>query len=323
MVNKKPLSGLPEQTPVDGWVFIHSVRTLTATTGKKYLSWEGLDAIGGTVKGTLFENKIHDNTLPQMNANEIWSASGIIGNGKNGLMVYADQMIKVTTEEDINEFTNLCVPTLPQEQITEYVEALEGYAKSIKDPGLNRLSASLWTYMKPFLWTIPAAKGVHEPFRGGLAKHTYEIVKAVDIKPVWDAGLSYDVLIFSAVYHDIGKVRTYTGTMGMTHEGKLLPHSMIALELIAAAVAVKNIVIDAKLLLHVKHCIASHHGPYGEQKPLTREAYVLHNADMLVSRLGHFTEIMKSGSVGNDGWGGNWDKVVDGYPYIPEMDNQQ
>jgi len=319
MLNTTSMAGLPERSSVDGWVFMQGVRTLTATTNKSYLSWEGLDASGAVVKGTLFEDKVAGGILPNMNQGDVWAICGVVGNGRNGLMIWANTMALVTDQVDIEAFKNICIPTHPKADVERYINELQEYAKSIQNPELNKLSAALWTYFKPFLYTMPAGKANHEPFRGGLAKHTHELVKALDIPYIWEQGLNRDVLIFSAIFHDLGKVKTYTDTMSMTHEGKLIPHSFIALELIAEAVALRGIVIDSKLLTHVRHCIASHHGAFSEQKPLTREANALHQADMLVSRLGHFTELMK-GAVDNCGWG-QYSTWLTGSPYIPEMDN--
>jgi 3'-5' exoribonuclease len=202
----------------------------------------------------------------------------------------------------------------------KYIDALLGYAKSIKDPQLNKLSAALWSYTEPFLWITPAAKGNHEPYRGGLAKHTYDVLKLIDNPVLWQMGLDWDVLVFSALYHDLGKVKCYTDTMSYITEGRLIPHSAMALELMSYAIASEGLFdINPKLLQHIRHCIMSHHGQWAEIVPMTREATVLHQMDMVASRLGHFEVVIKSGNVANDGWG-PWDRVFEGAPYIPEMD---
>lgn len=320
MLNTNPLSGFPEQTSVSGWLMIQNSRVLTATTGKKYLSYEGIDAVQQTVKGTLFSDKVLGGELPSMNPGEIWCVSAVVGNGRMGLQLWAESAYKVTEEADVQEFRNLCIPTYPKDKLDAAILKLEEYALSMYDPTLKALSAAIWEYFKPFLYIIPAAKGNHEAYRGGLAKHTLDVLKVVDTPYVWGMGIDYDTLIFSALYHDLGKVRSYTDLIDLTTEGKLVPHAYIALEILTEAITVCKLPVDQTKMLAIRHAIVSHHGPFGEQKPMSREANALHQADMMASRMGHFEEVLK-GSIDNTGFS-QYSKVLEASAWIPEMVNQ-
>lgn len=317
-VNPNPLTGLPENAVADGWVLIQSVATRTASNGNRYRKWEALDITGTPVTGTLYENKVSGH-FPEPQPGEAWGVVGQIGKGRaNNYMVFATALLKLN-EEQTAEFKAICFPSLPKDEIEFYMQTMRNYIESLVDPELKRLAQALYGYMEPSLPVIPAAKAVHEPIRGGLVKHLTDVVRILDNPVTMCRGLDRDILVFTALFHDMGKIRAYTPDITMTREGKLVPHSFIAVQLITYFMLINSITIDPKKLVHILHCFASHHGPHSEIMPLTREACELHHADELAAKLGHFEEIIKRRELTEDGWG-PWDKVLDGYPYIPELD---
>lgn len=316
-MNDLSLSKQTEGARVDGWFLFQGARVRTAAkTGKSYLAWEGLDISGVRIRGTLF----YDMGIghPDLKEGEVVQAVGRIGRGHVGLMVWAETLTKVDGE-DATKFSEMCYPKVPQESLDKIISDLRLYSQCFQEPNLQELSKHLFAVMDPFLARLPAGKINHEAVRGGLAKHTWEVVTFCN-NQLFLEKVDRDVLLFSALYHDIGKIREYNDNLVWAPEGRLVPHAAIAIELIADVMARNDIKISLKTLMHVKHCIMSHHGKeFSAVKPATREAIILHYADMVMSLLGHFDEVLRRGEVGEDGWA-SYSTRLETTPYIPQKD---
>jgi 3'-5' exoribonuclease len=178
--------------------------------------------------------------------------------------------------------------------------------------------------MKPYLSKWPAGKVNHEPVQGGLAKHTWEVVTFCNNQLFLDKGVDRDVLIFSALYHDIGKIREYNSDLTWAPEGRLVPHVAIAVELITQALlrGVDDTAVPKKVMMQIMHCIMAHHGKgNGAVNPATREAVILHYADATLGLLGHFEEAIRRGNVGEDGWGA-YSQWLETAPYVAQLDDR-
>jgi len=324
VVNKQVLTGYQGGTAVEGWVFIQSSKVLQSSNNHGYISWYGLDANRLTVRGTMFNDELaRQSKLPRFETGDVVHIVGTVGDGKYGYSIYTKNMEKIIDQTDIDDFKNICIPSVPKEQLDIYIAFLTKHSLTIKDDNLRYLSECLMEYLKPYLPNAPAAKSNHEPFRGGLAEHVYKVVSGVDsIYNCMPYGLNYDVLNFSALYHDIGKVKEYTDNLMYNPEGHLMSHSAFAIELIATAIHKFDITIDSKLLTQVKHCIMSHHGEFSEVKPATREAIILHFMDNLMAKLGNFDECIRRNEIGSDGFG-RFSMVLNTTPYVPVLDDQR
>jgi len=319
MLNTNPVGGLPAGTQVNGWVMIQTVRVLQAKNNNNYLNWEGLDVNAVKVWGTFFG--IEGQPLPRFEPGQIVALTGPVGEGKQGLAVWATSMTLVVDPEGTKEFENLCYPCVPTVELTKYITELKEMANAMSDPALLQVSQKMFEYFEPYLWLIPAGKAVHEPYRGGLAKHTWEVaqmcIKTMQIKNV----VNKDVLMFSAVYHDIGKTQEYTPQLTWSPNGRLLSHSSIAIQLLTDVIIENHITMDINLLRQIKHCLISHHGEFSEIRPATKEALILHHVDLLCAKVGHIDECVRSGNIGSDGWGRR-SFVLGTDPYIPELDDR-
>ena len=319
MMNNNPVGGHAAGTSVSGWILLQTVRILQAASNNNYLSWEGLDVNSVKVWGTYFGPK--GGVLPVFQIGQIISVEGTIGQGKQGLAVWATSMVLVQDELGIAEFEALCYPSVPKEQLEQYIVDLGGYSQCISDVNLLQLSIKLFEYFRPYLYTIPAGKAVHEPYRGGLAQHTWEVTgmcaKAMEVKK----GLNKDILIFSALYHDIGKTQEYTAQLTWSPNGRLITHSSIVIQLMTDIILTHNIDIEPNLFRQVKHCMLSHHGEHSEIRPATREAMILHYADIMCCKVGHIEEMIRSGNIGGDGWG-KYSNIINQAPYVPELDDR-
>ncbi|MBR3462475.1 MAG: HD domain-containing protein [Clostridiales bacterium] len=150
-----------------------------------------------------------------------------------------------------------------------------------------------------------AAKAMHHNIYGGLAYHTYRMVKsAYQICEVYSL-LDRELLVCGTALHDIGKLfemkTSDTGIATYTDMGNLFGHSLLGIEMIDREVWRQNQAIggrsyNSEQVAMLKHMIASHHGEpeWGAIRlPSTPEALILHELDMIDSRMYMYEENFK------------------------------
>lgn len=142
--------------------------------------------------------------------------------------------------------------------------------------------------MRAAFRVCPAAKGVHHAYVGGLLEHTLSVFnlcrRIADQYPELDR----QTLLAGALFHDIGKLREFSGGLAndYTDEGRLLGHLMLGIEMLAPFMARSG--LEEPLQRHLKHLILSHHGElqFGAVRPPhTPEAMALHYADNLDAKM--------------------------------------
>lgn len=153
-----------------------------------------------------------------------------------------------------------------------------------------------------------AAKTVHHGFSGGLLEHTLSVTRMCDYFATSYSILNRDLLLSSAILHDIGKVKELSDfpDNDYTDEGQLIGHIVIGVEMIDDAIrSIPD--FPVKLAHELKHCIVAHHGEleYGSpKKPALAEAVALNMADSTDAKLQTLTELFK-GKTGTDWLGYN------------------
>ncbi len=167
---------------------------------------------------------------------------------------------------------------------------------TIKDPEIRQK-----------LMQSPAAKSIHHAYLGGLLEHILSITNmmkflAEHYRPLLDR----DLLVFGAIYHDIGKLWELQLADGIqyTDRGRLVGHMTIACELIdEKAAEIERFPSELKDVL--KHIVLSHHGKleYGSPKrPKFPEALVVAMIDDLDSKLNTIFQFMESELEGGERW---------------------
>lgn len=156
-----------------------------------------------------------------------------------------------------------------------------------------------------------AAKTMHHNIYGGLAYHTFRMIKAAyavcEVYPL----LNRELLVCGTALHDIGKLfeikTTDTGIATYTDMGNLFGHPLLGIEMIDHEVWRQNQAVggksyNAEQVAMLKHMLASHHGQpeWGAIRvPSTPEAMILHELDMIDSRMYMYEEnfsIMEPGT---------------------------
>ncbi|MGA9370762.1 MAG: OB-fold nucleic acid binding domain-containing protein [Solirubrobacterales bacterium] len=109
----------------------------------------------------------------------------------------------------------------------------------------------------------PCTRAGHHAYVGGLMEHTVAVGTLVGEVCQLHPRLNSDVLMASALLHDVGKTRefSYGAEFGITEEGRLIGHLPLGAEIVGAAAGGLPPERRASLL----HCILSHHGADGSR----------------------------------------------------------
>ena len=150
----------------------------------------------------------------------------------------------------------------------------------------------------------PAARGMHHAYIGGLLEHTLSMAAIARHLAQHYPHVNADLLVTGALLHDMGKAYEYALEEGFAHseDGRLVGHIVRGIVIIERAAA--ELGFPAAELQQLIHLVASHHGTQEWGSPVvpkTLEAVLLHQIDLLDSRIGGFMD-----HVGNDGSGADW-----------------
>jgi 3'-5' exoribonuclease len=170
----------------------------------------------------------------------------------------------------------------------------------LSDPRLRALAE---TFIEEFglrFRRAAAARHNHHAFRGGLLRHTAQMMKLADALCTAYPALNRDLLLTGVLLHDCGKMWEMcppeTGfEIPRELRGELLGHISIGIEVVNALwrrlplETWKNLApASEEVRLHLLHLIASHHGElqFGSPvEPKTPEAIALHFIDNIDARL--------------------------------------
>ena len=190
-------------------------------------------------------------------------------------------------------------------------EELTAYIRQISNKYLRQVLEFYYIKDEAFIKKFKAhsaAKTVHHGFSGGLLAHTLSVTRMCDYFATSYSILNRDLLLSSAILHDIGKVKELSDfpDNDYTDEGQLIGHIVIGVEMIDDAIrSIPD--FPVKLAHELKHCIVAHHGEleYGSpKKPALAEAVALNMADSTDAKLQTLTELFK-GKTGTEWLGYN------------------
>lgn len=190
---------------------------------------------------------------------------------------------------------------------TLFVEVL-ALARSMKNQSIRSLTLDTLEdpEIRPLLLKAPAAKSIHHAWIGGLLEHILSIAKTMDFFAGHYPFLNRDLLIFGAIFHDIGKIWELSWDQGIsyTNRGRLIGHMEMACELIDRKSS-RILGFDQDLRDILKHIILAHHGKleYGSPKrPKFLEAMLVAMVDDLDSKMSTIKSIVDNERNGGDHW---------------------
>lgn len=177
--------------------------------------------------------------------------------------------------------------------------------------------------IKNLLMRSPAAKSIHHARRGGLLEHIVSIAKIMKMMAGHYSYLSYDLLIFGAIFHDLGKIwelEQIRHQTQYTHKGRLLGHMQLACELIDKKTQrILGFPDDLKDIL--KHIVLSHHGKleYGSPvRPYIMEAFMVAAIDELDSKMDTMFTFIKNERETGESWS-RYNEHFDRYFYLENL----
>jgi 3'-5' exoribonuclease len=183
--------------------------------------------------------------------------------------------------------------------LTEIIE-------TVKNPYLHRLLKDIFadpSLVRTFKH-VPAAKGFHHAYIGGLLEHTLSVTRLLIKCADHYARIDRDLLLAGGILHDIGKTceLSYNSVIEYTDEGRLVGHIVLGVELLNRKLAEIG-GFPEELALKLRHILLSHHGvlEFGSPKrPKILEALVVNFVDDLDAKVNAFQEFMdESGNESN------------------------
>lgn len=202
----------------------------------------------------------------------------------------------------------------PKSQLRDLVE----WSAKLENEFIRQLLTDTLTdpKMEALLLKTPAAKTIHHAYRGGLVEHIHSIAQIMGLIAKHYEFLNYDLLLFGAIYHDLGKVYELDLSEGIhyTDGGRLVGHMSMACEMIdRRADAIPE--FPQSLRDALKHIVLSHHGKleYGSPKlPMFPEALVVAMIDDLDSKMNTLFHFLK-GEVESVPATQNWSHFHQGF----------
>lgn len=236
-----------------------------------------------------------------------------IGELNAGLIVYIDgraSMFRDALQITVDRYAPLSQEEMASVNIDDFVQSTP-YDREEMFQRLHRACMEEFTHapwrklvssilknpeIRKNLCLSPAAKTMHHAYAGGLLEHTLGVFtlcrSLCDLYPELDR----QTLLAGALFHDLGKIREFSGGIAndYTDEGRLVGHILLGLEILEPFLSKSG--LERSLQDHLKHLILSHHGQHefgAPCLPQTREAFILHYADNMDAKMGQFRKLFE------------------------------
>ncbi|MBD3402828.1 HD domain-containing protein [candidate division GN15 bacterium] len=192
----------------------------------------------------------------------------------------------------------------------------------IENSYIKALTESFWNDQAFFDAFMVAAAGKlwHHAYIGGLSEHSANVTELALRVASGYPWLEKDYLIFGGLFHDAGKIETYssdTTVIDYTDEGRLVGHICLADHWIAERAA-RIEGFPPMLLTKLRHMILSHQGELEYATPVVPqmpEAFVLYYCDEIDSKMGALERIRSR--QGEKGWS-EYIRMLDRFVYFGE-----
>lgn len=284
-------------------VYLCKTKTIAMSkTGKEYASLSLHDKTG-SIDAKIWD--LYSPGISDVDAMTFVVVDGDVTSFNNVLQLKVARI----READEKEYTPSDYVPVSKKDIDKMFGELKDKIKSVKNPFLSKLLTAIFIDDFEFQTAFKsssAAKTVHHGFLGGLLEHTLGVVKLCEYFCNNYESLNRDLLITSALFHDIGKTRELSAfpANDYTDEGQLVGHIVIGVEILKAQID-KIPGFPKKLSNELIHCILAHHGEleYGSpKKPALIEALALNLADNADAKMETFIELLAQGQDGATGW---------------------
>jgi 3'-5' exoribonuclease len=235
-----------------------------------------------------------------------------------GMLQVKIERLRVLDRAEISEEDYLPASEMDRRELAEELRAVGEEIENAHLRELFGLMVSDEEFWEAFC-SAPAAKTMHHARIGGLLEHAVSCARLArflaETYPV-----DRDLLLFGAVFHDVGKVRELSwgrGGFAYTTEGRMLGHVVIGERIVGSYMDLLT-GFPKELRMQVSHVLLAHQGEreYGSpERPRTLEALLVHFVDNLDARVAMFVETTANVSAG--GWS-NHDNPLGHALYVPE-----
>jgi 3'-5' exoribonuclease len=230
---------------------------------------------------------------------ERWLRPGMVVLVSGRVVNYKDTLqISMT---DLNDAHNPDMSDfLPSSHRTreEMMSTLQSIISGLSEPWRALASAVLLNeQFLPSLTNAPAARTMHHAYIGGLLEHTLSMAAIAETLAEHYPYVNKDLLLTGVLLHDVGKAIEYTvdEAFAFSEDGRLVGHIVRGIVMVEKAAAELS-TVSKEELRDLIHLIASHHGTQEWGAPVvpkTLEAVLLHQIDLLDSRVQGFLDYVK------------------------------
>jgi 3'-5' exoribonuclease len=231
-------------------------------------------------------------------AGQVYAVTGQVNQYKDNLQITITDL-QLVSQPDMSLFIRASQRP-PAEMIAELQERIAGLSEPWRKLTSHILLDSDFL---PQFTAAPAARQMHHAYMGGLLEHTLSMAQlAAQIADHYPY-VNKDLLIAGTLLHDLGKTAEYNLHDGFSFsdDGRLVGHIVRAVVIVERAIAELGD-IPPEAARELIHLIAAHHGKLEWGSPVvpkTVEAVILHQIDMLDSRVqGFFDHLRRDGAQG-------------------------
>jgi 3'-5' exoribonuclease len=234
-----------------------------------------------------------------VNSGLVVLVTGRVANYKDALQISATDM-NPSHEPNMADF----LPT-SKRPLKEMIQELHQQINRLDEPWQTLVAYLLLEEdFLPRFVHAPAARNMHHAYIGGLLEHSLSMATLARQLAEHYPYVNKNLLVTGALLHDLGKTIEYTtdGTFGYSEDGRLVGHIVRAIVMIEMVAAELGFPEDE--LRHLIHLVASHHGTHEWGSPVlpkTLEAILLHQIDLLDSRVQGFFDYLSKDS-GSEEW---------------------
>lgn len=300
-MSKQFISELNEKSHVHSIFLVKEKSLHTGKTGKAYLSLVVSDKTG-EMDARIWDRA--ENWTEEFEIGDFIEVKGAIQAFQNRRQMVVSTLEQISpTQIELRDF----LPSSPHNADEVYAE-LRAILEKIQNPFIKQLVFNTIEdpAILPLFKVCPAAKTIHHAYLGGLLDHVLSICKIMLFIRDHYGDLDLDLLLFGAVFHDIGKIweLNFETSIGYTDVGRLVGHIPMGSELVEKkASEIPNFPYELKNIC--KHLVLTHHGrlEYGSPKvPMTLEAFIVGYIDDLDSKINTLQTFVNSEKKNGSRW---------------------
>ena len=219
------------------------------------------------------------------------------------------------------------IPSTPKD-IDTLIESARSLIESIEDSHLSQLGKLIFDnpqFIQEFT-SSPGGMKWHHPYIGGLLEHSVGVAEICDFTAQKHPELNRDLLVLTALIHDVGKIKEYsaTTTIDYTDEGRLEGHIVIGERFVRNMCdRVEGFPSNLRMLL--SHLMLSHQGRKefsSPVEPMIPEGFVLYYADEMDSKLNAVGRIVKKVQDEGKSWS-EFNRILSRFIYVDSDEREE